>query len=195
MQHLTDNDLVNLIKNNDKQINQAIERLNDKHFGIISKIAQSYYKASYAEIMSERYFLIFSAAMSFDFNRETVFSTHLANEVKWRCLKLKTLRSKLSMKETSIDDVYLDSFADKSTYSKIEEDYNNHIFSKVKLKISSIKDPRAKKIIEMRHFKFENKNAPWKIISKEVNMSIQGCINIYNKYIDNIKKETNHEYK
>ena len=39
-----------------------------------------------------------------------------------------------------------------------------------------------------------NKVMPWKKISEELNMSIQGCINIHNSTIDKIKTEINKDY-
>jgi DNA-directed RNA polymerase specialized sigma subunit len=51
-------------------------------------------------------------------------------------------------------------------------------------------DQRVKKIINLR-YKVGNKNKtmPWKDISEKVNVSIQGCINIHDRFIEEIKKE------
>jgi len=51
-------------------------------------------------------------------------------------------------------------------------------------------DKRVEKIFEMRYIIGEkNKVMPWKKISKELNMSIQGCINIHNSAIEDFKLE------
>jgi hypothetical protein len=48
----------------------------------------------------------------------------------------------------------------------------------------------VEKIFEMRYIIGEkNKVMPWKKISKELNMSIQGCINIHNSAIEEFKLE------
>ena len=54
------------------------------------------------------------------------------------------------------------------------------------------KDHRVKKIIDMRYNVSDNKLTPWRKIAKEVDMSIQGCINIHNKFINKVKKEGNY---
>ena len=51
-------------------------------------------------------------------------------------------------------------------------------------------DRRACKIFKMRYIIGDkNKVMPWKKVSKEVNLSIQGCINIHNSYIKKIKSQ------
>ena len=54
------------------------------------------------------------------------------------------------------------------------------------------KDLRVKKIVDMRYNVDNNKLTPWKIIAQELDMSIQGCINIHNRFIDKVKKEVNY---
>ena len=52
------------------------------------------------------------------------------------------------------------------------------------------KDKRVEKIFEMRYITGErNRVMPWKKISEELNMSIQGCINIHNSAIEKFKIE------
>ena len=38
-----------------------------------------------------------------------------------------------------------------------------------------------------------NKLTPWKKIAKKLKLSIQGCINIHEKFIKEIKKEFKHD--
>ena len=51
------------------------------------------------------------------------------------------------------------------------------------------KDVRVKKIIDMRYNGPHNKLTPWRIIANELEMSIQGCINIHNRFINKLKKQ------
>ena len=44
----------------------------------------------------------------------------------------------------------------------------------------------------MRYNSDNNKLIAWKIIAKEMKMSIQGCINIHNKFINKHQKELNY---
>ena len=50
------------------------------------------------------------------------------------------------------------------------------------------KDERVKKIIDIRYDGLHNKLTPWRVISKDLSMSIQGCINIHNRFIEKVKK-------
>ena len=52
------------------------------------------------------------------------------------------------------------------------------------------KDERIKKIIDKRYNVNNHKLTPWKIIAEELDMSIQGCINIHNKFLTKINKQT-----
>jgi DNA-directed RNA polymerase specialized sigma subunit len=54
------------------------------------------------------------------------------------------------------------------------------------------KDERVKKIIDLRYEVDNNKLTPWRKIAKELDMSIQGCINIHNRFINKVKKEGNY---
>ena len=54
------------------------------------------------------------------------------------------------------------------------------------------KDERVKKIVDMRYGAGNNKLTPWRHIAEELNMSIQGCINVHNKFINKVKKEGNY---
>jgi DNA-directed RNA polymerase specialized sigma subunit len=52
------------------------------------------------------------------------------------------------------------------------------------------KDCRVKNIITLRYkIGDKNKTMSWKEISDKVNVSIQGCINIHDRFIEEIKKE------
>jgi len=71
-----------------------------------------------------------------------------------------------------------------SDLKKIEkEELIKNIFKK----IDCIKDARVKKIFTMR-YKNGRKLTPWKKIAKKLDLSIQGCINIHNKHLTEIKK-------
>ena len=53
------------------------------------------------------------------------------------------------------------------------------------------KDNRVKKIIDIRYNTTNNKLGPWRVVAKELDMYIQGCINIHNKFITKVKNELN----
>jgi len=53
--------------------------------------------------------------------------------------------------------------------------------------IEESKDERVKKIFKMR-YKSGTRLTPWKKIAKNLGLSIQGCINIHNKHLQEIKR-------
>ena len=66
----------------------------------------------------------------------------------------------------------------------------NELLEKIKFEIKNESDFRVAKIFSMRYFDSDtNKLTSWKVISKELKMSIQGCINIHNKFIKKIKSK------
>ena len=75
------------------------------------------------------------------------------------------------------------------------EDKNKEAFafSDVKSVLSKIrkeKDKRLFKIFYLRYFKGDgNKLMPWRQVCKhaKLNLSVQGCINVHNNYINKIK--------
>ena len=57
-------------------------------------------------------------------------------------------------------------------------------------------DERVQQIFHLRYIDPQyNKLTPWKKVSKELNMSIQGCINIHNSAIKVIRKELKNNYE
>ena len=69
-----------------------------------------------------------------------------------------------------------------------DEMINKELINKIFETLKDSGDKRACKIFTMRYIIGEkNKVMPWKKISKAVNLSIQGCINVHNSYIKKIK--------
>ena len=68
----------------------------------------------------------------------------------------------------------------------------NHLVFHQKLKkfLDKEKDKRVKKIIDMRYNGVSNKLTPWRKIAKSLGMSIQGVINIHNRYLSKFQKES-----
>ena len=88
----------------------------------------------------------------------------------------------------SIEDIKeSDILEDKNVKIKSED---LEIFSEAIKFSKNHKDKRVEKIFEMRYITGErNRVMPWKKISEELNMSIQGCINIHNSAIEKFKIE------
>lgn len=172
---------------------QSLIALVDRHSGIFHTMV-NYFMSSpqcaldKSQIVEDKEITIYDSALNYDPSRNTKFSTHLANQTKWKCLN--ALNKKKKNKEYFIDDenTYIEPSCD-SFISQIDKDEAFSVFEEC---LKSEKDERVKKIIDMRYGSTNNKLMPWRFIAKKVDLSIQGCINIHNKFINKVKKEGNY---
>jgi DNA-directed RNA polymerase sigma subunit (sigma70/sigma32) len=169
--------------------NQSLRQLIDKHSGIyidtVNKvISNSCSFVDKGEIMDDKDYSIYAAALKYEPSRNTKFSTYLANETRWKCLNIYNKNKKFqreplndNLKEVSDPVFFLDQIQEKEAINKVFKLTNEY------------KDPRIKKIIDMRYGLSYNKPHSWREIAESLNMSIQGCIDIHNKFLNKIKKE------
>lgn len=194
---ITDIDLVYNIKS-DKYCNESILTLSEKHTGLYNSIVNRYFKEEDCclrqDVLDEKMYIVFKSAQNYNPDMGTSFSTHFANETKWVCLKNK---NKKSNKELCFESSFLESICNSNF--NFSEQNNNEDFLYLKKILSdlieSINDPRAKEIIKLRYFSNDKKNTTWKKISKKVELSIQGCINIHNKYLKEFYKKIKSNHK
>lgn len=184
----SDISLIERIKteNDERSLLELINRHSGIYTTMVSRFASG--KSTVLDkdlIMDDKDFTIYSSALKFDPAKETKFSTYLANEVKWKCLNAINKINK--RKESSLEDE--DNFLEPSC-----DDFIGGLFQEEALKsfqelLSKENDKRIKKIIDMRYNSDNNKLTSWKVIASDLHMSIQGCINIHNKFINKHKKE------
>jgi DNA-directed RNA polymerase specialized sigma subunit len=138
------------------------------------------------DILEEKDISIYKAIMNFDPHKNTKFSTYLGNETKWRCLNLFN-------RGTKYKHLDIDSFKEDSDFVEnemLDDIYNKEILNKIFILAKDYPDKRVSEIFELRYkIGQANKTMSWKDIAKKINLSIQGCINIHNKFIEEIKKE------
>jgi DNA-directed RNA polymerase specialized sigma subunit len=137
-------------------------------------------------LSEEKNLNIYSSALSYDPNRKTKFSTHLANQTKWKCLNI--INKKKRNREVYLDDDK--SFIEPSCESFLNQIKKNEVFGMFKSCLKEEPDNRVKKIVDLRYNTDNNKVRAWRVIAKEMGMSIQGCINIHNKFIQKVKQKT-----
>jgi hypothetical protein len=138
------------------------------------------------DIIEDKNSSIYKAILNYDTNKNTKFSTYLGNETRWKCLNM--FNRGVKYKYTDIDNFKEDiNFSEEKTVKDIS---SKEILDKVFLLADTHPDERVKNIINLRYkVGHGNKTMPWKNISKQVNVSIQGCINIHDRFIEEIKKE------
>ena len=185
----TDLTLINKIK--DSHDEESLLELINRHSGIYHTMVNYFLSGNQnvgdkTALSEEKSLNIYSSALSYDPNRKTKFSTHLANQTKWKCLNI--INKKKRNREVYLDDDK--SFIEPSCESFLNQIKKNEVFGMFKSCLKEEPDNRVKKIVDLRYNTDNNKVRAWRIIAKEMGMSIQGCINIHNKFIQKVKQKT-----
>ncbi len=182
-----------LIKNikGQKYIEKSLKILINRHSGICIDMINAFlskktHKSIVNDLIKDKDYLIYSAALQYDENKGSKFSTFLANTIKWKCLNIHNRdkrRSSVPVEDEKIE--YL-SYSNKNSSQTHYIDIYSHIIKESQCH----PDKRIQKIFYLRYEK-GNKNSvmPWRLISGELNMSIQGCINLHNQALNQFKKK------
>ena len=138
------------------------------------------------DILEDKEISIYKAIMNFDENKNTKFSTYLGNETRWKCLNMFNRGSKYK----HID---IDNFKEDVNFThegSIEDLHSKEILQKIFKLAEEHEDERVRKIILLRYkIGNGNKTMPWKGVAENLKISIQGCINIHDRFIEQTKKE------
>jgi RNA polymerase sigma factor (sigma-70 family) len=177
--------LINKVKENKDA--DSLKELINRHSGIYVEMVNKYLPNSFEgvnkdDLMDDKDFSIYDAAINFDENKNTKFSTYIGNLTRWKCLNIYNKNTKYP--KICINDNFEKNVSCDPHIKSIEDEENlERIFSI----IENHPDKRIQKIFKMR-YKGVKKLTPWKKIAKKLDLSIQGCINIHNKYLTEIKK-------
>ena len=181
-----DLDLINEVKqtNDSGCLKELIERHSGIYIDMVNKyIPKDIDGVNKEDILDEKDYIIYDAALSFDDSKNTKFSTYLGNLARWKCLNIYN-RIKKFPQQPIDDEKNANLLFCDSDISEVEESEN---LKKINQLIKKSSDKRIKKIFTMRYYSGP-KVQPWKNIAKELDLSIQGCINIHNNYLEKIKK-------
>jgi len=194
MENLSDLDLIKSIKKK-RKVDECLQELIERHSGIYLDIVNSFLKNCHNdslrdEIINEKEYAIYNSALKYDENRGTKFSTFLGNEAKWICLNA----SNKNKKYLELNDNTFDFDKIKDTCDKTVIDFKDQILTDFNEQVKKHPDKRIQKIFSMR-YSGNNKLIPWRKISKAMNLSIQGCINIHNNALNSISKNIRSKYE
>lgn len=183
-----DNELVCYIQNNENT-NACLQELINRHSGIFYDMVNKLVPKESTvcnknDLLSERDYHIYNSALKFDPSRGTKFSTFLGNETKWLCLNSynKAKRKKIDYK--TVEEINLvNNLTD-------DDKIDMHLLNEIMFIIDKHPDARVSKIFRMRYNDGDNyKLLPWKKIAPHVKLSIQGCINVHDSVVKEIKKK------
>lgn len=190
---MSDEDLINQVKD-EESCSQALRQIIERHSGIYLSMVHQYmaqdsFSSIKNDVLNDKDFFIYQTILKYNPSRNTKFSTFLGNETKWMCLN--TNNKKRNKNLLYLEDEKLDFI---NANCEINESIDRDIFNKVIDFSKSHPDKRVGKIFNMRYVEGKDNNVmPWRMISNELSMSIQGVINIHNSAIENFKHKLERE--
>ena len=167
--------------------NDSIKELINRHSGIYIEMVNRYIPNSLEgvnkeDIIQDKEFSIYDAAINFNVDKNTKFSTYVGNLTRWKCLNI--YNKKIKYPQSSIEGVVTEKIHNSSEFTETEK---KETIKNIISTINEMTDKRARRIFKMR-YDSGIKLTPWKKIAKKLDLSIQGCINIHNKHLTEIKK-------
>jgi RNA polymerase sigma factor (sigma-70 family) len=190
---------ITLVENLQKQVDieNSLKTLVDRHSGIYLDMVNSYANPNspfidYHELIKDKEYKIYHAAIKYDKNKGAKFSTYLGNETKWMCLNIYNRNKRRPIWHSE----YIENMSptEETECDTISESIKKDLFNKVLNVIEKHPDGRVEKIFKMRYIiGSKNKLMSWKKIGEEMNLSIQGCINIHNSAVRTFQEELNQE--
>ena len=189
---MSDEDLINQIKDHE-HCSSAMREIIDRHSGIYLSMVHQYisndtHSSLKNDVLSDKDFFIYQTVLKYNPSKNTKFSTFLGNETKWMCLN--TNNKKKNKNLLYLEDEKLDFFNN----CEIDDSIDRDIFNKIIDFSKNHPDKRVAKIFDMRYIEGKDNNVmPWRMISNELRMSIQGVINIHNSAIENFKHKLERE--
>lgn len=180
------------IKNSD---DKSFEILKNRHAGLFYEVCKRYLSRLNSknidsqDIIEDYNYILYKAAKSYNITKNTKFSTWLAINIRFHCLNL--INSIGSHIHLPIHDIKDTNNEKNLTYS--EKNLDNHRYFEYILR--QLKDSRIEKVYKLRYYNGINgKKAPWRVVAKEMNISIQAAINLHNKATKFLKRKYLSEY-
>ena len=183
----SDNDEKLIKKIVNKQCNESLKKLVDKHGGMIFNIGKKYCVScniDLNELNDNKYWIIFNAAKSFNPQKGSKFSTWLGNQVRFFCLNFKNKNSKLVPIEDQHLEFFINDLNKKNQLSNQKELVNTIIDL-----FNDITDPNTKNAIYYRYFHNKERILNYSEIAEILNVTPQTVLNWHNKFINFAKKK------
>ena len=185
MNHLKDETLIKNVIN--KQCNESLKELVNRHSGIIFNIGKKYCSScnlDIGELNDNRYWIVFNAAKTFNDTKGSKFSTWLGNQVRFFCLNYKNKNSKL----IPIENEHLEFFI--NNFSKNDEKVNQkEVINTIVDLFNQISDPNTKNAIYYRYFYNKERILNYSEIADILKVTPQTVLNWHNKFVDFAKKK------
>lgn len=187
-EQMDDLELIGEVKNSGDSL--CFKEIVNRHSGIYLQMVHSYAPRETAidnfyDLLDSKDSHIYDAIQNYDETRNIKFSTYLGNHTRWLCLNSSNKKRHLPMEEN-----FDCAFETQEPKEKADQDILNEIFTQ----LENFEDKRVEKIFRMRYLSQKKKLTPWRKIAKELDLSIQGCINIHNSAFKKLKKTYQKKY-
>ena len=182
------NDEVLIEKIKTESCNQSLLELIHRHSGIcfsIGKKFSSYGSVDLNDLNDNKDWIIYSAALSFNSEKGSKFSTWLGNQVKYYCLNLKNKTSKYVGAEDSTIEFLINQYYNNTKSS----DSKKEILNTISDLLEQVKDNNIKNAIHYRYFSNKDRILNYSEIGDILNVTPQTVLNWHNKFIDLAKKK------
>jgi len=176
-----DDDYELILRVRDEACCESFEKLVDRHTGIVYKIMGKYKRyiqtngLDFEEIREEKQFLLYESIRSFNPDKGVKFSTWAGNQTRYFCLN----RVRKEARKILVPDEKINYFLDNTERESIID--FEEIKELVFFLLSKLKDPRMKRVFELRYFSGSRKVVPFHKIAKVMEVAPQTVVNLHNK--------------
>lgn len=198
---VSDLTLIENIQNNvnrDYALSQLIQRHSGIYFSIVNKFfPESRMGAAKLNIdrdlvFDSKDYVIYNSALSFDKDKGAKFSTHVGNQARYFCLsQINKAKAFVPFEASEFENMF-------SEESPVHDKIDASLSSKVIEIIKEMPDERVYEIFRLRYLDSKGERVtPWSQIYKKIphaktnkrHLTIQGCINLHNKALKEIRKK------
>jgi RNA polymerase sigma factor (sigma-70 family) len=181
VQVVDDEGLIKRIKTD--ACNDSLKELIGRHSGLCYKVISKYLVPvqsrgkNFQDLISNKDYFVYKAALSFNLNKKTKFSTWLGNYVRYKCLDFLNESNFLSVAQPKEALIQIN----KRAAANFEDEFNlRHKKECVFDVLLDLKDQRIPKIYKLRYFTTYPKMT-WKKIGEKIGVSTQTVINLHEK--------------
>lgn len=128
------------------------------------------------DVISDKDYIIYKSALSYDPSYKIKFSTWLGNQVRYHCLN-KINKDNVYV---TMDEGDLNYFVDKTNQDNLIVDRDSvkeYVFNI----LEPLKDKRIAEVFRQRYYENSPRLTTWKTIAKKMDISSQTVINIHNR--------------
>ena len=159
----------------ESKCDESLRSLINQHSAICLNIFQKYssffrdYHERFNDLLKEKDYLVYRAAITFDPAKNVKFATWLGNYARYECLNMLNSKNNLFVPTAEQELQYHVDAQQEEKNGEKEIDYVFHI-------LEQLNDKRISKIFKLRYF---NENASWSKIANKMRISPQTAINLH----------------